>query len=158
MLRKLILIVLFFLTYFTNAQNLMPELLSSSGGLYSGENASLSWTLGEVSINTITSSDIMLTQGFQQPGLHTTSVTNPDYQISAIVYPNPARDFIDIEIKYPNSKSFAIIDINGNIYKRLFSPRNKKIDISNLQPGYYFIAINTNKGVELTGIKFLKLK
>jgi len=157
---KLILIFLSILSFEIYGQNLMPELLSSSGSIQSVANTNYSWTLGEISVNTITSNDAILTQGFQQPRLHTTSVLDPDYLISAFIYPNPAENFINIDMKYPKSNSYAlaIIDVNGNINKHILFSRNKRIDISNLKPGLYFIALNSHKGIELTGIKFLKLK
>ena len=160
MSRKLIFIVLSFLPFLISGQNLMPELLSSSGGLHTGTNTSLSWTLGEININTITSNDFMLTQGFQQTRLYTTSVFEPESLIKAIVYPNPAKDFITIDIDYPLSAylTLSLIDMNGNTYKHIYLPKDKKTDISDLKSGYYFIAINSGKGIKLTGIKFLKLK
>ena len=157
---KLIFLILIFLSFSINGQNLIPELLSSSGGLHSGGNAGLSWTLGEISIKTVKSDDIMLTQGFQQPHLYTVSTFNPEKIIRATVYPNPARDIINIDIEYPASilYSVSIVDINGNIYRRIPVQKLKGVDISGLKPGYYFIMINSNRGIELTGIKFLKLK
>ena len=157
---KLIFLILIFLSFSINGQNMMPELLASSGGLHSGQNASLSWTLGEVSIKTVVSDDFMLTQGFQQSHLYTVSTFNPEKVISATVYPNPARDIINIDIEYPASilYSASIVDINGNIYRHIPVQKLKGIDISGLKPGYYFIVINSNGGIEPTGIKFLKLK
>ena len=157
---KLILIILSVLSCSIQGQNLMPDLVSSSGGLHSGQNASLSWTLGEVSIKTFQTDDLMLTQGFQQPKLHTISTYNPESIVRATIYPNPAKDIININIKYPEStvNSMSIIDIKGNILKCIPAQKSKRVDISGLKPGYYFIMINTNRGIELTGIKFLKLK
>lgn len=157
---KLISFILIFLSYSLTGQKIMPEILSSSGGLHSGQNANLSWTLGELSIKTFTTDDMMLTQGFQQPYLYVNSTFNPESKIEAIIYPNPAIDFINIDFKYTGNNLFtlSIIDINGNILKHINLKKNKKINISNLDPGYYFIAINSGRGIELTGIKFLKLK
>ena len=157
---KFIILIVYFFTGSLIGQNLTPELLSSSGGLHSGQNASLSWTLGEINIKTIKSDNTILTQGFQQTHLYTVFTFNPEKIISATVYPNPARDIINIDIEYPVSiiYSVSIVDINGNIYRHIPVQKLKELDVSGLKPGYYFIMINSNRGIELTGIKFLKLK
>jgi len=43
------------------------QVVSTTGGYYEGENLSLSWTVGESVIETFTTSEVILTQGFQQP-------------------------------------------------------------------------------------------
>jgi len=43
------------------------QVIATSGGYYEGNNISLSWTLGEPVVETFTSGNIVLTQGFQQP-------------------------------------------------------------------------------------------
>ena len=48
-------------------QSVSPEVIASSGNYYEAANASLSWTLGEVAVETYSSGGITLTQGFQQP-------------------------------------------------------------------------------------------
>ncbi len=156
----IIIIISYFFISSLIGQKIMPALLSSSGGLHSGQNVSLGWTLGEISIKTIKSDDIILTQGFQQSHLYTVSTLNPEKIFRATVYPNPAKDIININIEYPESILYtvSIVDINGNIYRRIPVKKLKGLDISGLKQGYYFIVINSNKGIELTGIKFLKLK
>ncbi len=60
------------------------------------------------------------------------------------IYPNPAQDYIEIETNNIVIFNISIFDING---KQLFSENrnNKKIDISKLNKGLYFIKIKTNK-------------
>lgn len=50
-----------------NAQSLTPQVVATAGGYQSGANASISFTIGETNITTLTTSTYMLTQGFQQP-------------------------------------------------------------------------------------------
>jgi hypothetical protein len=56
-------------------QTLTPEVISSSGGYFDNTNASLSWTLGEPVIETLTETNAILTQGFHQPfGIQITGI------------------------------------------------------------------------------------
>jgi hypothetical protein len=50
-----------------NAQSLSPTVVTTSGGYYPSNNASLSWTLGEIATETFSNGGYILTQGFQQP-------------------------------------------------------------------------------------------
>ncbi len=43
------------------------QVISTSGGHYQTENISMSWTVGEPVIETFAGTDVILTQGFQQP-------------------------------------------------------------------------------------------
>lgn len=43
------------------------QVVASAGGYFEGNNVTLSWTLGEPVTETFTGSDVILTQGFQQP-------------------------------------------------------------------------------------------
>ena len=55
------------LSFAVTAQSLSPEVIASSGDYYENANASLSWTLGEISTETYSAGGNILTQGFQQP-------------------------------------------------------------------------------------------
>lgn len=49
------------------AQISAQQVVASAGGYYEGENISLSWTVGEPVIETFSGTNVILTQGFQQP-------------------------------------------------------------------------------------------
>ena len=59
----LILPVFVLLSFHSTAQ----QVIATAGGYYEGENLSLSWTLGEPVVKTLTGNGMVLTQGFQQP-------------------------------------------------------------------------------------------
>lgn len=61
--------VLLIVTLFAGAfaQVSAQQVVASAGGYYEGENISLSWTVGEPVIETFSGTNVILTQGFQQP-------------------------------------------------------------------------------------------
>jgi hypothetical protein len=72
-MKKLILFALLpFLASPVFAQTLSSQVIGSSGGFLTAGNGSLSYTVGELAVQQISSGSGMLTQGFQQP-----IVTNP---------------------------------------------------------------------------------
>ncbi|MBN2173918.1 MAG: hypothetical protein JW731_07295 [Bacteroidales bacterium] len=54
---------------FCSAQSIERQVIASSGDYFEGANISLSWTLGEIATETFTGGNLILTQGFQQPGV-----------------------------------------------------------------------------------------
>ncbi len=76
------------------------ELISSAGGDFNSSAFSVSWSLGEPVTTTLSSNDVLLTQGFHQPSNLLTSVYNfgrTSLEIKA--YPNPTQRSVIIETK-----------------------------------------------------------
>ncbi len=78
-------------------------------------------------------------------------------QMQFRVYPNPAKDRVNVEYYLPASGSVRIDILNlcgsmvVNTYSRAFSSGKNTVgfDLSNLPPGYYFVRILTASGVQL---------
>lgn len=63
------------------------------------------------------------------------------------VYPNPARDIININSILSSFNSVSIVDLNGRIIKNIQfnAVTNAEINISDLSNGVYILNINTDK-------------
>lgn len=60
-----------------------------------------------------------------------------------VIYPNPANDILNISTNITNNYSIIIYDLNGKICMQINSAeKEKKIEISHLSSGNYFIEIN----------------
>jgi endonuclease I len=73
-------------------------------------------------------------------------------QIQISVYPNPANDYIFFNTTMENGE-FVIYDIYGRELKKQQTTRHNQVDISNLSPGIYHIAIQ-NSNIKTTS-KFI---
>lgn len=73
------------------SQSLSPTVISSAGGFYTSGSAMLSFTVAEMTmVETFTSTNNMLTQGFQQPeDLSVDIPETPVYSGDVMIYPNP---------------------------------------------------------------------
>jgi len=60
------------------------------------------------------------------------------------IFPNPANDFIFINIKENKSKIGQIFNINGQIIATFIINNPTKVNISNLQKGIYFVKTENN--------------
>lgn len=75
--------------------------------------------------------------------------TNDELSAISKVYPNPALDFIIIDLSAAelNNAELSIVDLQGkNILSQRIESSKEKIEISNLQNGIYFLNLNTEKG------------
>jgi hypothetical protein len=129
---------------------IVMQVVSSSGGYYANSDYSISWTLGEPVIETLTSTDFMLTQGFQQGNLFGTDVPIPDFNSFHFkMYPNPAVNKISFEVDNQEVKGEFIVeiyDITGRkvILENLGQFKNqerKDLTVSTLKSGIYLVKV-----------------
>ena len=76
----------------------------------------------------------------------TLGTTGFEIDQSVSVYPNPAKDFINIKCD-STIKSVELFDVQGRLIETALDHKNQmKLDISNKSNGIYFIRITTEKG------------
>lgn len=127
---------------------LAPTVISSGGGYAEGENISISWTLGELAVTTLTGGNMILTQGFQQPFDVGVGIRKDEVNWDISVYPNPVGDELSIrfDIDKPGDFLLEIQDVTG----RLISQEQHK----QINPGDILLL---NTSTYSTGIYFLKV-
>ncbi len=148
-------------TFGTFSQSLSPEVVASSGNYFENGNVSLSWTIGECVIETFQNTSTVLTQGFHQTKLSVTKVeTLEDEELVFSVYPNPANNKINIEIKGAGENttfSYALFDINGKmISNKKITSQIETIDVSSYPAAYYILNLQDGSGSKVGTYKILK--
>lgn len=98
------------------AQSVTPQVVASAGNYYDNGTISISWTLGEPVIATAVSTDVTLTQGFQQPDYNVVlveHVSNP--QLDVNVFPNPTTGLLNIQWtgKPDANATISLFDMSG---------------------------------------------
>lgn len=130
----------------TILQNLnAQEVVASGGNYYDAGQISISWTLGETMIETYGSTDLILTQGFQQPVLSvSTLIEDPDLDFQITAFPNPTRGHINIstDLLHSDNLIYRVYDMQGRfiISNRLVSTQTR-VAFDDYHPGTYFIRI-----------------
>ncbi|MCK5137644.1 MAG: T9SS type A sorting domain-containing protein [Bacteroidales bacterium] len=143
---------------------LAPTVISSGGGYAEGENISISWTLGELAVTTLTGGNMILTQGFQQPSDIGVGISSNEVNWNISVYPNPVGDELSIrfDIDKPGDFLVEIQDVTG----RLISQEQHKqinpgdiilLNTSTYTHGVYFLKVFTpdRQQVQVTSIRKL---
>jgi hypothetical protein len=138
-------------------------LLPAAGVIYTG-GLSYSQTIGETAVEIFNSVDFSLTQGFQQPRItFLPGVPPPGNGVR--VYPNPAIDFVNIELFGETERTFRIkvSNISGNI---VFSDDLRfsgnywyleEIPLTGFPKGLYFIQVISTDGTINRSFKIEKL-
>lgn len=143
---SLLAMILFFGSAF--AQSIDRQVISNGGSFASTATAQISSTLGEVSSKYLTTSNVLLSQGFQQGNLSIVSVKNllaKEFKI--LVYPNPFVDFIEISSEEnTNEVAFELIDASGkttSLSQEILKPGFQwKLSTTNLPVGNYWLIIH----------------
>jgi hypothetical protein len=162
----LLLAILLCSTMLLTAQvQLTPTVIAAGGGYGEGEGISLSWTIGELAVTTLTAGDLVLTQGFQQP-FDIDVIGTRDQQVSwgISVYPNPVKDQLRIKFNVETAGDYLleVQDVTGRIVTQKLHKEVRPGDIvllntSTYLPGVYFLKVYTRDRlqVQVTGLRKL---
>jgi hypothetical protein len=98
------------------AQTNSPSVIVSSGTLTAGEDASLSWTIGESLIESYGEEELMLLQGFQEVEDFPVAIEGYSFEDAGVlVYPTCTRTIVNVVFAGPVNEAFTgeITDISG---------------------------------------------
>lgn len=145
---KLIILTSLLLTTISGfSQELTPQIVASAGDTYEANGIILSWTLGEPIVETFTSSNAILTQGFHQADI---SVSPNDLvEIGGLevdVYPNPAGEYVNIDMTTGEIKRITIelynLDGKKVMIKQDFIIENERqLHLKDIPSGTYILKI-----------------
>lgn len=162
-IKKTIIFLIILLVFQGKAQELSPSLLSTSGDFFTNGSYSISWSLGEIAIETFTQLENILTQGFQQTRLTTTGIQEKPLQKNQIqLYPNPASDKLYISFNSDEVLSYhlEIFDLIGSKKISEKIETNSKITeirLNDLEPGTYMLVIKPDGKNSTTTFIFQKV-
>lgn len=140
---------------FANAQ----QVISSSGSVLKNSSGSLSFTLGELVIDTKNAGATAITQGFHQTKLTITAINvlrEKNYSISA--FPNPTNDFVNLKIEKGDIHDIEIVlfDLQGKVLSnQKIESTNTEVPFSGYNSGKYFLKV-IQKGKEIQTFKIIK--
>jgi len=151
-LLRLLIIITVMGTGAVQAQSLSPTVIASAGGYAAGGNYTISWTLGEVAISTLTEGDFILTQGFQQPWELDigNAVENISFDWYVISYPNPVDGQLSLRFKTNRTMDYniEITDLTGKklsveTLKHVVPGQEIEVDFSRYARGLYLMTVSS---------------
>jgi len=147
MMRHSCLFVLISLGLLSNI--LAQETITNGGEHFEKAEGSISWTLGQLSHETLGSEDFILSQGFHQPTVIISSIVDlPQLKLKLRAFPNPTTQRMQLEFTEGfRSETFRaqLIDQFGRLYlEQALNDPLTDLDFSKLSSGVYLIRIQGN--------------
>lgn len=164
--------LVFCLADFLSAQTLSPEVLSSNGGSSLSSSVQMDWTIGEIAIETLHSSNGIYTEGFHQPIL-TVQKDNYSLQEEAsgqgkrfddiIVTPNPVSTSLNVHFTagYEVHLSFQLLSSEGTLAKQGEGypiDGDMQIELTGLPAGLYILRLHDEVGTIFPVFRISKIQ
>jgi hypothetical protein len=142
------------------AQSITPEVIASAGEHYDNGTVQLSWTLGEVMVDTYDNGTNILTQGFHQTELTVTSIEENLAEVTMNLYPNPTAEYLNISLRNNlNDIDLQLYDMSGKlIHKDVINANDTKyvLPMQTVAAGNYLIQMQSEDGSLNTTHKVIK--
>jgi hypothetical protein len=142
---------------FKNAK--AQQVIAPAGSFFQSSSGALSYTLGEVVVDTWAVGNTAFTQGFQQPKIIVTVIRElPDLNFSIMAYPNPTADIVKLKAEKERSGSleYTLYNLNGKLLlKGRLGNGESEISMEPFTTGSYLLKIFFNDK-EMKAIKIIK--
>ncbi|HRA71948.1 MAG TPA: T9SS type A sorting domain-containing protein [Flavobacterium sp.] len=145
--------LIFLITIISFAKSYSQESVTVSGSTATGTGGSSSYSVGQLTYTSQTSSGGFVTLGVQQP-YEIVTLGKDDFAAINLVmsaYPNPATDLLNLVISDDNwnSLSYQLYDINGRTLSKLqkLTASETNVSMQELQRGIYFLAVNSDNKI-----------
>lgn len=117
------------------------EIVAAASNYFKTGTGSVSWTLGELAIETYRSSTVILTQGFQQPRSgFVTAVYEAPFGLSA--YPNPTDDAVWLTTDDITGMTYQVLDLTGHVLQEAtLTQAETQVSFQGLAPALYLLEV-----------------
>ena len=124
------------------------------GGTASGNGGSVTYTVGQIAVQTNSDGTASISEGVQQP--YEISVVGvddyPGITLNAVVFPNPTQGNVQLTIDNLQFEGeVKIFDSNGKfLFSKKIEGENTPLDLSRYATGTYYIHVYSDKMVMKT--------
>ena len=154
-------LLILLLAIITISNSYSQESVTVSGSTATGTGGSSSYSVGQITYTSQTSSGGFINLGVQQP-YEIVTLGNDDFAAINLVmsaYPNPTTDVLNLTVSDDkwNNLSYQLFDINGKTLSNLqkITASETSVSMQELQQGIYFLAINSD-GKTIKTFKIIK--
>ncbi|MCR9172438.1 MAG: T9SS type A sorting domain-containing protein [bacterium] len=141
----------------TSSTGFSQTVVATQGDHYENANGSISFTVGEVVINTGTDGSNDLTQGFHQTNWNFVGLDDYAADYTASVYPNPSSDVLNIEVSSFENVQYAMYDASGRlVLSGTLSDVLTSLQVGALEPGSYNLTLSDGEQNQLKNFKLIK--
>lgn len=155
-MKKLLIIIAAGFSFGLQAQTADQYVIGSLGGSFTNANIDVNFTAGEAVIQTLSSAQVIITQGFHQPEMadSTNSLNEINTKGTIALYPNPTNAILNVRLEdfgqLAGEAELEIYNLNGQrVYSEtIYSIGNGSIqlNVQGLESGHYQLRIRTTDG------------
>lgn len=162
-MKKIFLVIFCLIGLAAQSQSLERSVTATSGNyFYQAGTGSLSFTVGENAVTTLTAPNNILTQGFQQPDTSgITFVLENDIPVDVNIFPNPVSNYLSCIIGKENAGRFvfSVYDETGKLIAVPVTTAGDKFvfDVSKLVAGNFLLTVVDTKSKVSVSRKFIKM-
>jgi hypothetical protein len=128
--------------------------LVGTGGEANGNGGSVSYSVGQIAVQSNSEGNTSISEGVQQPyEINVVGVDNyPGITLNAVVYPNPTQGNVQLTIDNVQFEGeVKVFDANGKfLFSRQIDGENTQLDLSPYATGTYYIIVCSGKDVMKT--------
>ena len=154
---KILHITLFlFISNISQAQSISKSVIGSSGTTNTDSNNSVTWTVGEPVVGTMTNNGFQIGSGYHL-SLDVQALSTEDFDIeSIIIFPNPTSQSVTVKHSEEHRLKIDILGINGNLIKEFKENECKNLDVSFLTNGIYILKVQDINSGKQNNYKIIK--
>ena len=138
-------IATFILSFAFSAMLSAQSTLVGTGGEATGNGGSVSYSVGQIAVQSNSNGTVSITEGVQQPyEISVVGVDNyPDIKLNAVLYPNPTQGRLKLEISNLQFEGeLKVYDVNGKyLLSKKLEGETTEFDLSSYAPGTYYINV-----------------
>ncbi len=162
MKRLVVLLSILFIATAISAQEIEREVVASAGTTSTSEGYTISWTLGEVAVSTLSAEGYTLSQGFHQGAYAVTAIDDllpENYEMN--VYPNPSPDYVTFSYDFPEEERLILrlYALDGKLLQEQeLNPKTKevRIDLQSYSSTTYILKVISVRGKPLGSFKLIR--
>jgi len=135
------------IVFYFSTQTIMAQTsVNAAGGDASGSGGAVSYSVGQVVYTINTGTNGSVAHGVQQPYEISveTGIEATEINLSAIAYPNPTSDLLQLRVEYECLKdlSYILYDMNGKLLQtKEITGTETQIDVTNYASATYFLRV-----------------
>ena len=136
-------------------QSTSPEVIAGAGTHSTTANSQVSWTVGEVVTQTLSSGTNTATQGFHQTLITVTAIDPPMADFHVEVFPNPASTVLNVRFKTSTTTKLELVDMHGRsvLAGEPTEADVRTLDVTALSQGVYILRVQGEAPAQIQKFK-----
>ena len=149
-MKHILTFIIGFWCFWAQAQTIEKFSIDSGGNMASNSNITILYTIGEVNVQELNASNIIISEGFISSDFGETLSIGYEDSIGSqlLLYPNPAKDLVIIDNLPHGEIQMIVFDNTGKeIVSKIANAETTTINTTNFSNGVYVVRINYNGNV-----------